>query len=40
MGSSRPKLVMNPVTALDMQSRALASRLLVPIAPFMNFEAT
>jgi hypothetical protein len=40
MGSSRPKLDMNPVTALAMQRRALPSRLLVPMAPFMNLEAT
>jgi hypothetical protein len=40
MGSSRPKLVMKPVTALAMQRRALASRLLVPIAPFMSLDAT
>ena len=31
---------MKPLTALAMQSRALASRLLVPMPPFMNLDAT
>ena len=39
MGSSRPKLVINPVTALAMHRRALASTLLVPMHPLNSLEA-
>ena len=38
-GSSLPKLLMKPVTALAMQSRALASTLLLPMPARNHLEA-
>ncbi len=39
MGSSLPKVLMKPVTALAMQSRALASTLLLPMPARNHLEA-